>query len=61
MSSELLPPSLLNPINKNKINVIEKEGIVVYIIYLMWVIRSVPAMAGARLVVSLNGDILSPK
>ncbi|WP_416171356.1 hypothetical protein [Algoriphagus boritolerans] len=30
-------------------------------IYRIWVKRSVPAMAGARLVVSLSGDILSPK
>ena len=41
--------------------VIVKDGIVVYIIYLMWVNKSVPTIAGARLVVSDNGDILSPK
>lgn len=29
--------------------------------YRTWVKTSVPAMAGARLVVSLRGDILSPK
>ena len=43
------------------ISVIVKDGIVVYIIYLMWVNKSVPTIAGARLVVSDNGDILSPK
>ena len=37
------------------------EGIVVYIIYLMCVNKSVPAIAGARFVVSDKGDILSPK
>jgi hypothetical protein len=34
---------------------------VVKVIYLMWVNKSVPAMAGARLVVSDIGDNLSPK
>ena len=37
------------------------EGMVVYIIYLICVIKSVPAMAGAKFVVSERGDILSPK
>ena len=36
-------------------------GTVVNVIYLMCVNKSVPAMAGAKFVVSLNGDILSPK
>ena len=36
-------------------------GTVVIVIYRIWVKRSVPAMAGARLVVSDIGDILSPK
>ena len=40
---------------------IEKEGIVVSIIYLMCVNKSDPDIAGARLVVSERGDILSPK
>ena len=31
------------------------------IIAFTWLITSVPAMAGARLVVSDRGDILSPK
>src|SRR5690554_1951301 len=38
-----------------------KEGTVVYIIYRICVNRSVPAIAGARFVVSLNGESLSPK
>ena len=38
-----------------------KEGIVVYIIYLIWVNSSVSATAAAKFVVSDNGDILSPK
>ena len=37
------------------------EGMVVNIIYLIWLIKSVPAIAGAKFVVSDNGDILSPK
>ena len=37
------------------------EGMVVMVIYLMCVFKSVPAMAGAKLVVSESGDILSPK
>ncbi len=36
-------------------------GIVVLAMCRIWVNKSVPAMAGARLVVSDNGDILSPK
>ena len=36
-------------------------GIVVNAIYLICVNKSVPAIAGAKFVVSLKGDILSPK
>ena len=36
-------------------------GTVVIIMYRIWVNKSVPAMADARLVVSDKGDILSPK
>ena len=36
-------------------------GTVVIVMYRMWVKISVPAIAGARLVVSLSGLILSPK
>ena len=46
---------------KNIINAINKLGPVVHIICLMWVKRSVPAIAGAKFVVSDKGDILSPK
>src|SRR5690606_1878330 len=42
-------------------NVIIMVGTVVIAIYLIWVNKSVPAMAGAKFVVSLKGDILSPK
>jgi hypothetical protein len=40
---------------------IKIDGTVVHTMPLMWVYRSVPATAGARLVVSERGDILSPK
>ena len=36
-------------------------GTVVIVMYLMWVIKSVPATAGARFVVSERGESLSPK
>jgi hypothetical protein len=36
-------------------------GTVVHTMWRMCVKRSVPAIAGARLVVSESGDILSPK
>src|SRR5690606_1217477 len=36
-------------------------GVVVRVIYRIWVNRSLPVMAGAKFVVSLRGDILSPK
>ena len=53
--------SIYRPIKKKIINVITKLGIVVYIIYLIWEKRSLDAIAAAKLVVSDNGDILSPK
>src|SRR5690606_6254070 len=40
---------------------IEIVGTVVSVIYLICVNRSVPAIAGARFVVSLRGESLSPK
>ena len=36
-------------------------GTVVKDMYFMWVNKSVPAIAGAKFVVSESGDILSPK
>ena len=57
----VIPSLICLLIIRNKMIVIEKEGIVVYIIYLMCVNKSVPTMAGAKLVVSERGDILSPK
>ena len=57
-----LPSALVvNPQIKKTTRVMLIEGIVVHIMYLMWVKRSVPAIAGARFVVSDRGDILSPK
>ena len=41
--------------------VINIVGTVVYAIYFMCVNKSVPAIAGAKFVVSESGDILSPK
>ena len=46
---------------ENIIIVTNTVGTVVKAIYLMCVNKSVPAIAGARFVVSLKGDILSPK
>ena len=43
------------------ISVIIIVGTVVIVIYFICVNKSVPAIAGARFVVSLSGDILSPK
>ena len=42
-------------------NVITYVGSVVYVMYFMCEYKSVPAIAGARFVVSLRGDNLSPK
>ena len=53
--------STVKPKNKKMIKVIAKEGIVVYAMYFICVNKSVPAIAGARFVVSDKGDILSPK
>ena len=53
--------SSVKPQIKKMINVMVNVGMVVNIIYLIWVNKSVPAIAGARLVVSERGDILSPK
>ncbi len=50
-----------SPINAYNARAMRIEGIVVDIMLLMWVIRSVPATAGARFVVSDSGEILSPK
>tara|TARA_B100000524_G_scaffold108234_1_gene52339 strand:+ start:218 stop:625 length:408 start_codon:yes stop_codon:yes gene_type:complete len=49
------------PSIKNIRIVIVKVGIVVIVIYLMCVNKSAPDIAGARFVVSLSGDNLSPK
>src|SRR5690606_8208538 len=59
--SGIVEVSRFSPIIVNKIKVIIKVGTVVSVMYRMWVNRSVPAIAGAKFVVSLNGDILSPK
>ena len=53
--------SIESPINKKMRSDTIKLGIVVYIMYLIWLNKSVPAIAGARFVVSDKGDILSPK
>ena len=62
-ASVLADPVVSNvkPQMKKMINVIVKVGMVVIIIYRMCVNKSVPAMAGAKFVVSDSGDILSPK
>ncbi|OPZ56577.1 MAG: hypothetical protein BWY89_01060 [Bacteroidetes bacterium ADurb.BinA012] len=53
--------SMVNPIIR-KITIVRiSDGTVVWTMYLTCVKRSVPATAGARLVVSDRGDILSPK
>ncbi len=54
-------PPFTKPRIRKITNAIEIDGMVVYAIYLMCVNRSVPAIAGARFVVSESGDILSPK
>ena len=45
----------------NRISARPKLGAVVQTMWRMWVNSSEPATAGARLVVSESGDILSPK
>ena len=51
----------LNPQNKNTTPEITAAGSVSYIIAPMWSNSPVPTQAGAMLVVSDSGDILSPK
>ena len=58
---EVLEVSILKPITVNRIRVITMLGKVVHIICPICPNKSVPATAGARLVVSDRGDILSPK
>ena len=53
--------SVPRPATKKMTIVIRKVGTVVYIIYRICTKRSVPVADEARMVVSLNGDILSPK
>ena len=61
ISLEFCVLSIESPINKKMRSDMTKLGIVVYIMYLIWVNKFVPAIAGARFVVSDKGDILSPK
>ena len=49
------------PMPANRISARPKLGAVVQTMWRMWVNSSEPATAGARLVVSESGDILSPK
>ena len=58
---DVLKVSILSPITANKISAITMLGNVVHTICPMCPNKSVPATAGARLVVSDRGDILSPK
>ena len=61
-SAEFAPPvSSVEPKYQNNPNVIKILGTVVHNIYRIWVIKSVPAIAAAKLVVSESGDNLSPK
>ena len=53
--------SIVNPIIVKTISVTITVGTVVKLMYLIWLNKSPPAIAGAKLVVSLSGDILSPK
>ncbi len=53
--------SMNRPIPAKTTKVMLMDGTVVFIMYRMWLKRSVPATAGARFVVSLNGLSLSPK
>ena len=53
--------STVRPMAAKSTRAIVIDGTVVTSMARMWVYRSVPAMAGARLVVSDSGDILSPK
>src|SRR5690606_3017789 len=53
--------SMVKPRTTKAIRAIEIVGTVVRAIYRIWENSSPPTMAGAKLVVSLKGDILSPK
>ena len=53
--------SIFKLIMQKTINVKINVGTVVSVMYFICVYRSPPAIAGARFVVSLSGDILSPK
>ncbi len=52
---------LIQPMTAKPTRARARDGVVVHIMWRMWTNSSVPATAGARLVVSLSGDILSPK
>ena len=54
-------PESASPAMKKMISVKVNDGMVVKSIYRIWVNSSVPAELEARMVVSLNGEILSPK
>ena len=51
----------LPPINRKIAKATARLGVVVQVMCRMWVKMSMPVTAGARLVVSESGDILSPK
>ena len=52
---------MARPMPANRISATAKLGAVVRTMWRMWANSSEPATAGARLVVSESGDILSPK
>ena len=57
-----LPEVSIVPLKMAKTTKVTKiVGTVVKDMYFMWVNKSVPAIAGAKFVVSESGDILSPK
>ena len=57
-----LPEVSIVPLKIAKTTKVTKiVGTVVKDMYFMWVNKSVPAIAGAKFVVSESGDILSPK
>ena len=59
---EIVPVASCVKLNiRNIINVITNAGMVVIIMYLIWVNNGVPVLEDARTVVSDRGDILSPK
>ena len=57
-SAAAAPP---NPAIKKTVSAIKRLGTVVRVMYRMWLNRSEPPTTAAMFVVSLNGDILSPK